>query len=56
MKKFIINYIEDLCILFGLVVIIMATFFISVIGGMYVTGTISVLLGAYFTRYPPKGR
>lgn len=54
MKKFLTDYIEDICIFAGLVVIIVATFLISTIAGMYVLGVSLVLLGAYFTRYPLK--
>ena len=52
-KKFP-DYMEDILIFSGLLIIIMATFFISKIIGLYVLGGILVGLGVYFTRYPPR--
>lgn len=55
MKKFIANYIEDILIFSGLVVITVATFLLSVIAGLYVLGALLVALGCYLAKYPIKG-
>lgn len=55
MKKFIANYIEDILIFSGLVVITVATFLLSTIVGLYVLGVFLVLLGCYLTKYPIGG-
>jgi len=48
----IIKYMEDILILVGLFIIIVATFLISKIAGLYVTGVILFGLGIYFSKYP----
>ncbi len=54
--KFIKNYIEDICIMSGLAVIVGTTFFISKIIGAYTLGFVLFGLGAYFTKYPIEKR
>lgn len=49
------KYIEDICILGGLVVIAVTTFLLSDIAGLYTTGIILFGLGVYFTTHPPRG-
>lgn len=55
-KDAISESIEDILILSGLVVIIYTTFLLSKIAGLYATGTVLLLLGIYFTKYPPERR
>lgn len=50
--KFIKNYIEDILILSGLAIIVIATFLVSKIIGLYVLGSILFGLGIYFTKCP----
>lgn len=50
--NFIKNYIEDILILSGLLIIIIATFLLSKILGMYATGIILFSLGTYFSKNP----
>ena len=50
---FIEAYIEDIFILSGLLIIIVATFFISKIAGLYSLGIILFGLGIYFSIKPP---
>lgn len=50
--KFIKNYIEDICIISGLAVIVGTTFFISKIIGAYALGVALFGLGVYFVKYP----
>jgi Zn-dependent membrane protease YugP len=56
MKKFILNYIEDILILSGLAVIIATTFLLSKIAGLYSLGVILFGLGVYFARNPLEKR
>lgn len=53
LKKFISDYIEDILIFCGLAAIVTATFLLSFIAGMYVSGAILIGIGTYFARYPP---
>ena len=50
--KFIKNYIEDICIISGLAVIVGTTFFVSKIIGAYALGVALFGLGVYFVKYP----
>jgi hypothetical protein len=50
----ILNYIEDILIISGLVVISTATFLLSFIAGLYVSGSFLLGLGIYFIKYPIK--
>ncbi|MBV4417197.1 DUF1056 family protein [Clostridium tyrobutyricum] len=52
--KFVKNYIEDICIISGLITITVTTFFISKIIGSYVLGMILFAIGIYFTKCPIK--
>ncbi len=56
MKKIITaisSSIEDVLIMLGLVCIAAATFMVSFIGGLYITGAEFLGLGIWFTVYPP---
>lgn len=50
----ILKYIEDVLIFSGLTLIVVATFLLSKIIGMYILGLILVGLGVLFLKYPPK--
>lgn len=52
--KFIKKYIEDMLVLSGLTIIVIATFLLSTIAGLYCLGGSLFGLGIYFTRYPFK--
>lgn len=52
--KNILKYIEDILILSGLTLIVIATFLVSVIIGIYILGIILFGLGVFFSRHPPK--
>lgn len=54
MKNKIKDNIEDILILSGLLLIIIATFLINIIAGIYITGLILLALGIYFTKYPVR--
>lgn len=54
--KILSAYIEDFFILTGLFLIIIATFLLSEIIGLYVLGFILIGIGVMFTRMRPKGR
>lgn len=56
LKKIITKYLEDILILSGLLIIIGATFLVSKIIGLYVTGVALFGLGVYFSKYPLKER
>ncbi|MBS4539817.1 hypothetical protein GOQ27_15185 [Clostridium sp. D2Q-11] len=47
-------YIEDFFILVGLLFIIIPTYIVNIIIGLYVTGLIFIMLGIYFARNPLK--
>lgn len=49
-------YIEDIFILTGLFLVILATFLLSKIIGMYILGFILIGIGVMFTKIRPKGR
>ncbi|WP_353096219.1 hypothetical protein [Tissierella praeacuta] len=53
-KKHIVEYIEDIFIISGLILIIIATFLVSKIIGVYVLGFILFGLGVFFSRHPPR--
>jgi hypothetical protein len=54
MKKIITKYLEDILIFSGLLIIIITTFLLSKIIGLYATGIILFGLGVYFSKYPVK--
>jgi len=54
--KILSSYTEDFFILTGLFLIILATFLLSEIIGLYVLGFILIGIGVMFTRIRPKGR
>ena len=54
MKNIMTKYMEDILILSGLLIIIIATFLISIIAGLYITGITLFGLGVYFSKYPLK--
>jgi len=56
MKKAIEYYIEDIFIISGLIVINVATFLLSFIAGLYVTGFSLFGIGIYLANYSMKGR
>jgi membrane-bound ClpP family serine protease len=51
--KYILKYIEDILIFSGLILIVIATFLLSKIIGLYVLGLILFGLGIFFSRHPP---
>ncbi len=51
--KVLRNYMEDILIISGLLLITGTTFFIDILAGFYIAGLILLGLGIYFTRYPP---
>ena len=53
MFKLLLKYIEDILIFCGLGLIIVTTFFVSKIAGLYLLGFILIGLGLYFSRNPP---
>lgn len=53
-KELIVKYLEDILILSGLTVIVIATFLLSGIAGMYAAGVALFGLGVYFSKYPLK--
>lgn len=52
MINLIKKYLEDILILSGLSIIVIATFLISKIAGLYVTGAVLFGLGVYFSKFP----
>lgn len=52
--KFLRKYIEDILILGGLAVIVGTTFFINMIIGFYVLGSVLIGVGVYLAKYPPE--
>lgn len=50
--SFIKKYIEDICIMSGLTIIVITTFFVSKIIGAYLLGIALFGLGIYFMKYP----
>jgi len=53
-KDFILKYIEDFFIISGLILIVIATFLLSKIIGMYVLGVVLLGIGIFLSRHPPK--
>ena len=53
LKNIFFKYIEDIFIFCGLGLIIVTTFFVSKIAGLYLLGFILIGLGLYFSRNPP---
>ena len=53
-KKFLLSNIEDFLIFAGLILIIVATFILNYIAGIYVMGVILLILGWFIIRYPAK--
>jgi len=51
----ILNYIEDILIISGLILIVLATFLLSKIAGMYALGITLFGIGIFFSRHPPRG-
>lgn len=54
MRKFIYRYIEDILLIIGALIIIAATFLLSFVAALYVTGMFLLLAGVFFTRHPPN--
>lgn len=54
--KSLIKYIEDILILSGLTVIVITTFLLSKIAGLYCLGAVLFGLGVYFSISPPEKR
>jgi len=52
--KKVINYLEDILIVSGLILIIIATFLLSAIAGLYCFGAVLLGLGIWFAKYPFK--
>ena len=52
--KYLLKYIEDILIFGGLTLIVIATFLLSKIIGLYVLGLILLGLGVFFSRHPPN--
>jgi hypothetical protein len=52
--RFITDYLEDILIFSGLIAIIIATFLLSKIAGIYCLGGCLFGLGVYFTKFPTK--
>lgn len=50
--RFLADCIEDLCILSGLTCIVIATFLLSKIAGLYMLGACLFGLGIWFTKNP----
>jgi len=53
-KQFISDYLEDVLIFSGLSIMVIATFLLSKIAGMYCLGGVLLGLGAYFIKFPTK--
>lgn len=53
-KKYILKYIEDIFIMSGLILVVIATFLLSKIIGVYVLGVILFGIGIFLSRHPPK--
>ena len=53
-KNYILKYIEDFFIISGLILIVIATFLLSKIIGMYVLGIVLFGIGVFLSRHPPK--
>ncbi|MDI3477486.1 MAG: hypothetical protein PWQ59_1011 [Thermoanaerobacterium sp.] len=53
MKK-ILEHIEDILVFSGLFLIVLSTFLINKIIGLYVLGVVLFGLGIHFTKYPPR--
>ena len=53
-KKLVLKYIEDIFIIGGLILIVIATFLISRIIGTYVLGMVLFGIGIFLSRHPPK--
>ncbi|MDU3775703.1 MAG: hypothetical protein E7G47_10825 [Clostridium perfringens] len=51
-KKFFCNYIEDILIFLGLIIIALTTLKLDFYIGMYVLALILILLGVYFAKNP----
>lgn len=50
--RFITETIEDILILSGLITLIITTFLLSKIAGLYLLGFVLLSLGIYFTKRP----
>mgnify|MGYP001168682900 CR=1 FL=1 len=55
-RNLVFKYIEDFFIISGLILIVIATFLLSKIIGIYVLGAILFGLGVFFSRHPPTDR
>lgn len=53
LKKKITDYIEDILIFLGSLFIISATFLLSFVAGLYVTGVFLILFGVFFSINHP---
>jgi len=54
LRSVISNYVEDILIISGLMIMIKATFLLSKIAGLYALGGVLLLLGLYFARNPTE--
>lgn len=53
-RNLVLKYIEDILIFSGLILIVIATFLLSKIIGMYALGAILFGIGIFLSRHPPK--
>ncbi|MEG0180762.1 MAG: hypothetical protein RR657_02640 [Peptostreptococcaceae bacterium] len=51
-KNFFCNYVEDILIFLGLLIIVLTTLILNFYVGMYVLAIILVMLGIYFAKNP----
>ncbi|MCP3738809.1 hypothetical protein [Rossellomorea sp. BNER] len=54
--KQIKNYIEDVLIFVGIILITSATYLISFVASIYVLGGFLILLGIFFSLNPPSNK
>ncbi|KGI45304.1 hypothetical protein DP124_01295 [Clostridium tetani] len=52
----LLNYIEDILICIGLILINIPFYIYKWFVGIEITGLIFLILGIYFAKNPPKGR
>lgn len=55
-KNILFNYIEDILIFLGALIIILITMKLNFYIGMYVLAAIFIILGIYFAKNPLKRR
>ena len=51
---FLGKFVEDFLIMLGLILIVIATFHLNPIGGVYALGFILLLIGIIMARKPPR--